>query len=146
MTTAPGITVATKVVGQKKPAFTDWRIPLPPQSDGSSSYALREVITWIVVSEVEAFRQRQEQRKLMQIFTAAQIQEGAERGKIDMGEGDLQQTVNEDAAIATALQAFGDGLYYVFVDDVQHESLDQTVFVGENSRILFVHLIALAGG
>jgi hypothetical protein len=146
MTTAPGITIAAKVVGQKKPVFTDWHIPLPPQQSGAGALTLRDLISLIVVNEVEAFRQRQEQRKLAQIFTAAQIQQGAERGKIDMGERDLGQTVDEAAATSTALQAFEDGLYFVFIDDVQQEDLNQTVFLGEDSHILFVRLVALAGG
>ena len=146
MNTLPTLTVSAKVVGQKKPVFSDWHIPIPPQPDGSSPLRLRDIISLIVTKEVEAFKQRQEARKLAQIFTAQQIQAGAERGKIDMGEHDLQQDVNEDAAVATALQAFEDGLYYVFIDDVQQETLEQTVFVGENCKILFVRLVALAGG
>lgn len=140
------LTVSAKVVGQKKPVFTDWSIPLPPDFDGSRNPTLRDLITLVVGKEVEAFKLRQEQRKLAQILTAEQIQQGAERGKIDMGERDLQQEVDEQAAITTALQGFEDGLYYVFVDDVQQEALEQTVFVGADSRLMFVRLVALAGG
>jgi hypothetical protein len=140
------LTVSAKVVGQKKPVFTGWSIPLPPDFDGSRNPTLRDLITLVVGKEVEAFKLRQEQRKLAQILTAEQIQQGAERGKIDLGGRDLQQEVDEQAAIATALQGFEDGLYYVFVDDAQQESLDETVFVGADSRLMFVRLVALAGG
>lgn len=146
MNAVPMVTIAAKVVGQRKPVFTDWRIPLPPDYDGSRPLTLRDLLTLIVAKEVEAFKQRQEQRKLAQIFTKEQIEQGAERGKIDMGERDLQQSVEVEAAIATALQAFEDGLYYVFIDEVQQETLEQTVFVHEHSHILFVRMIALAGG
>ena len=146
MNLVPTISVAAKVVGQKKLVFTDWRIPLPPNADDSGRFTLRDLITAIVRREVESFKERQEQRKLAQIFTAAQIQEGATRGKIDMGDKDFEQVVNEDEAVSTALQAFEDGLYFVFIDDVQHESLNQTVFIGEDSHVLFVRLIALVGG
>lgn len=140
------LTVSAKVVGQKKPVWTDWQIPFPPEFDGSRKPTLRDLISLIVSKEVEAFKLRQEQRKLVQILSPEQIQQAAERGKIDLGERDLGQEVDEEAAITTALQAFQDGLYYVFLDDVQQESLDQTVFVGADSRVLFVRLIALAGG
>ena len=146
MSLAPTISIAAKVVGQKKLVFTDWRIPLPPNADDSGRITLRDLISAIVRQEVEAFKERQEQRKLARIFTAAQIQEGAARGKIDMGEKDFEQKVSEDEAISTALQAFEDGLYFVFIDDVQHENLNQTVFMGEDSHVMFVRLIALAGG
>lgn len=143
---ATTVTIAAKVVGQKKPVFTDWRIPLPPDQDGSRPLTLRDLITLIVVKEVNDFQQRQEKLKLAQIVTKAQIEEGAARGKIDLGERDFNQQVDELSAVATALQAFEDGLYFVFIDDVQQEALDQSVFVNENSTILFVRLVALAGG
>ena len=146
MNLVPTISIAAKVVGQKKLVFTDWRIPLPPNADDSGRFTLRDLIIAIVRREVESFKERQEQRKLVQIFTAAQIQEGATRGKIDMGDKDFEQVVNEDEAVSTALQAFEDDLYFVFIDDVQHENLNQTVFIGEDSRVLFVRLIALVGG
>ncbi len=146
MNLVPTISVAAKVVGQKKLVFTDWRIPLPPNTDDAGRFTLRDLISLIVRREVEAFKERQEQRKLVQIFTAEQIQEGAARGKIDMGEKDFEQNVSENQAVSTALQAFEDGLYFVFIDDIQHEDLDQTVFLAEESHIMFVRLIALAGG
>jgi hypothetical protein len=140
------IQIAAKVVGQKKPLFTDWRVPIPT-GDGSGRLTLRDLISTIVVSEVVAFRERQETRRLAQVLTPQQIADGAARGKIDSGEreGDRQQ-VDEDAAVGTALQAFEDGLYFVFIDDAQQTTLDQQVFVGDDSRVMFVRLVALAGG
>ena len=142
----PVITVEAKVVGQKRPLFIDYRLPLPPEVTGSGRTTLRDLITLIVLHEVEAFRQRQEMRRLAQVLSPQDIERSAERGKIDSGERDLQQDVDENAAVGTALQAFDDGLYFVFVDDVQQEALDQTVFVGDDSKVMFVRLVALAGG
>src|ERR1051325_10267661 len=110
MNLVPTISVAAKVVGQKKLVFTDWRIPLPPNADDSGRLTLRDLIIAIVRREVEAFKERQGQRKLVLIFTASQIQEGATRGKIHMGDKDFEQVVDEDEAVSTALQAFEDGL------------------------------------
>jgi hypothetical protein len=140
------VQIAAKVVGQKKPLFTDWRVPIPT-GDGSGRLTLRDLISTIVMSEMAAFRERQETRRLAQVLTPQQIADGAARGKIDSGEreGDRQE-VNEDAAVGTALQAFEDGLYFVFIDDVQQTTLDQQVFVGDDSRVMFVRLVALAGG
>src|SRR5688572_4845015 len=112
--------VEAKVIGRKKPLFSDWSIPIPPDAahDGGR-ITLRDLITWTVAEEVEAFRQRQEARRLENVLTRTQIQEGAERGKIDSGGHDVQQEVDVDHAIAVALQAFEDGIYFVFVDDQQ---------------------------
>ncbi|MBZ0319219.1 MAG: hypothetical protein K8L91_22585 [Anaerolineae bacterium] len=140
------ITVGAKVVGQRKALFNDWQVPLPPDLDGSSRVTLRDLITLVVQNEVQAFRTRQEERKLAKVLSAAEIEQGAAKGKIDMGERDLQQEVDEQAAIGAALQAFEDGFYYVFLDDVQQENLESTVFVGSESHLMFIRLVPLVGG
>lgn len=142
----PTITVEAKVVGQRRPVFTDWRVPLPPEADGRRPLTLRDLITVVVNNEVEAFKGRQEERRLARVLTKEQIEEGAAKGKIESGEREFQQEVNADAAVGTALQAFEDGLYFVFLDDVQQERLDQEVAVKNDSHLMFVRLVALAGG
>jgi hypothetical protein len=148
MPAAPTITVSAKVIGQKKPVFTDWHIPIPPDKDrgGAPPLSLRDLITKIVLAEVEAFKQRQEARQLATVLSPQQIADGAARGKIALGGDDLKQEVDPQSAVATALLAFEDGLYYVFIDGVQVESLEQTVFVGDDTHVQFVRLVALAGG
>lgn len=140
------VIVEAKVVGRKRPVFSDWHIPLPPDIDGRQNLTLRDLITTIVLKEVEAFKERQDKHRLAQVLSKDEITTGAERGKVDMGERDLQQEVDPHAAVAHALQAFEDGIYYVFLDDVQQEDLDAQVSVADESRILFVRLVALAGG
>ena len=140
------LSIEAKVVGQRRPLFTDYRLPLPPDLTDSGRMTLRNLITRIVVNEIEAFRSRQEERRLARVLSPQDIEQGAARGKIESGEREYQQEVDEDRAVGTALQAFEDGLYFVFLDDVQQELLDQTVFVGDDSRVLFVRLVALAGG
>jgi hypothetical protein len=54
--------------------------------------------------------------------------------------------VDEAAAVANALQAFEDGLYYVFVEDAHQTALDEPVRLRDGSRVTFLRLVALAGG
>lgn len=139
--------VEAKVVGQKRPLFTDWRVELPPLDDnGGDHLRLRDLITTMVIKEVEAFRLRQEERKLARVMSRRQIEQGVSGGKVDPGEHDIQQKVNVDEAIAVALQAFEDGLYFVFIDDVQQTQLDSEVFLKTNSKVMFLRLTALVGG
>jgi hypothetical protein len=141
------ITVEGKVVGQKRALFTDWRIELPPSNENpGDSLKLRDLITSIVLKEVEAFKLRQEERKLARVMSRREIEQSVVRGKIDPGERDLQQQVNSDESVAVALQAFEDGLYFVFVDDVQQTRLDSEVFLKTNSKVVFLRLTALVGG
>ena len=49
------------------------------------------------------------------------------------------------AAIATALEAFVDGLYLVVIDDVGYTDLDAIVSLKPDSRVTFIRLTFLAG-
>lgn len=141
------IVVEGKVVGQKRPLFTDWQVELPPLDENRGDHLkLCDLITAMVIEEVEAFRLRQEERKLARVMNRQQIEQGVIGGKVDSGERDLQQEVNIDEAIAVALQAFEDGLYFVFIDDVQQTQLDNEVFLKTNSKVIFLRLTALVGG
>lgn len=141
------ITVEGKQLGSKKRLFPDRFLPYPPafQESGGQT-TLRDLISRIVLEEVVAFRQRQEEQRLLRALTAAEITRGVEVGKIDPGGRDLDQAVDDDAAVSTALQAFEDGLYYVFIDGEQQAELDRTVYVGPSSTVTFIRLVALAGG
>jgi hypothetical protein len=141
------IVVEGKVLGQKRPLFTDWRVDLPPRNENQGDHLkLRDLITSMVIKEVEAFRLRQEERKLARVMSRQQIEQGMIGGKVDPGERDLQQEVDVDEAVAVALQAFEDGLYFVFIDDIQQTHLDSEVFLKTNSKVMFLRLTALVGG
>lgn len=144
---ASTILVEGKVLGRKRPLFTDWQIDLPPSwGPLGDRIRLRDLITRVVVEEIEAFRQRQEQRRLARLMSPAEIQAGAASGKVDPGERDLGQVVDTDEAIGAALQAFEDGLYFVFIDDVQQTDLESEVYLKADSKVTFIRLVALAGG
>lgn len=140
------ITVEARVFGQRKPLFSEWQPHVTLPADAAGQTPLRALIAAVVTNEVAAFHERQEQRQLIRVLTPAQIQQGAESGKIDAGSQDEPQTVDVQDAIATALQGFEDGLYYVFVDAQRITSLDQRVALHEGSHLLFVRLVALVGG
>lgn len=109
--------------------------------------ALRDLITRIVHEEVAAFQARQEAGRLLHVLTEQDIMRGLMKGKIDSGGRDAtDQEVNVEEAVGTALLAFEDGLYYVFVDDEQQTDLEQEVSLRPESRVTFLRLVALAGG
>jgi predicted nucleic acid-binding protein len=139
------ITISGKTLGRKKPLFADWSIPLPPDL-GDGGLTLRDLIGRIVRTEVEAFRQRQQERRVFRALTADDIARGAVKGKIDMGGHDLQQDVDAEEAVAIALQAFEDGLYLVVVDEEDKRELDQRLFLKPDSCVTFIRLAMLAGG
>jgi hypothetical protein len=141
------ITLEARRLGRKTPLLPDWSIPYPPDlSEGGAPLTLRALITRIVLAEVRAFRERQEQRRLLHVLSAPEIAEGVARGKVDPGSRDLHQEVEEDRAVGTALQAFEDGLYLVLVDGEEQRELDREIFLRPDSRIRFLRLVFLAGG
>jgi len=140
------LTIAGKGIGRKKPLFEDFSVPLPPAAHGDGAMTLRDVISHVVRAEVAAFRERQQERRLLKALSAAQIDAALAKGKVDMGGHDLQQEVDVEAAIGVALQAFEDGLYLVVIDEEEKKSLDEQVYLQPDSRITFVRLTMLAGG
>ena len=140
------LTISGKALGRKKPLFADFSVPFPPELGEGGAVTLRDLISRVVKSEVEAFKQRQEDRKLLHALTARQISDAAAKGKVDMGGRDLDQKVDLEVAIGTALEAFEDGLYLVIVDGQEQRSLDAQVFLQPDSRLTFVRLTMLAGG
>lgn len=139
--------ISGRALGQKRPLFADWSIPVPPRSRDEGGLTLRRLIERIVVEQVAAFQQRQADNQVLRTLTSRQIDAAAERGKITMGQSDVGvQDVDEEAAIGAALQAFEDGLYLVVIDDVEQKQLDGEVHLTDESRITFLRLTLLAGG
>ncbi len=128
-----------------KALFDDFSVPFPPDLNDDGGLTLGELITRIVLSEVDAFVQRQEQRRLTRILSPAQIETGLQKGKVDPGDKNLSQTIDAGAAVSNALQAFEDGLYLVFIDDHEKRELNAHVFIKPESRITFIRLVFLAG-
>jgi hypothetical protein len=142
--------IEAKVLGQKKPLFNNWVVALPPGPSqppmGEDRMRLRDLITKVVQEEVSAFQQRQAERRLARIMTKGEIEQALVKGKVDLGEHDLKQKVDPHVAVETALQAFEDGLYYVFIEGEQVQSLDSEVVLQPTTHVTFIRLVALAGG
>jgi hypothetical protein len=141
------ITIEGKVVGRRKQAFSDWVLSLPVEwQDPKERIFLRDFIARVVLEEVAEFQERQLQQRLIRILTPDEIEGGARKGRVSMGGRDLNQQVNPQVAVETALQAFDDGLYFVFIDDNQQMTLDDEVVLKPDSRVTFLRLVPLAGG
>ena len=160
------ITVEAKVLGQRRPFLPQWEMALEPPAASSTAaqsadvhLSLRELMSAVVAREVAAFGERQEQRRLTRVLLPDEIARGAERGKIDMGgarnanagggsaqPAGVEAAIDAAEAVATALQAFEDRLYLVFVDGQPIQALDAVVTLHEGSHLLFVRLVALIGG
>ena len=132
--------VETKIVGRRTP-FERRPTTLP---DGPQT--LRSLLTHLVHQEVAAYQERQESVGLLRVLTERELTDGAASGKISVAPQERSGTVTPEDATQTALTAYGDGLYYVFVDDQQIEDLDTALTLRPDSTLLLLRLTALAGG
>ena len=143
------ITIRGKALGNRKPLFEDFSVP-PPRDvgDGDGPLTLRTLITHVVSSEVKAFQKRQDARRLDRVLSLAEVERGERKGKISPEGSNPKHPpaeVDVEAAIATALEAFADGLYLVVIDEVEYTNLDAIVSLEPDSRVTFIRLTFLAG-
>jgi hypothetical protein len=141
----PVLTISARALEKRTPLVPDWEVPWPPEEGSGEPLTLRKLITRIVHQEVQAFEQRQEERKLVRILTERAIESGLERGRVDSGGRDPRQRVDPEEAVGTALQAFEDGLYLVFLDEEEQRDLEKEVFLRPDSKLTFIRLSMLAG-
>jgi hypothetical protein len=140
------LTISAKALSRKKALFEDYSVPAPAGVGAGKPITLRDLIGHVVRTEVTAFKDRQAERRLLKALTARQIQEGLAAGKVQAGGSDLDQHVDAEQAVATAVEAFADGLYLVVVDENEMKELDSVVPLTASSRLTFVRLVMLAGG
>ena len=139
--------ISTKILGKRKPPIDDWHY-LPPKEitdPGEGGLTLRELLTHIVIDQVRLYNERQNNSLLTQVLSDQQIQAAAATGEVSMGGNEEIQLASEEMAIGTALQAFEDGLYLVFIDETEQSDLDAQVFVNKESKLTFIKLTFLAG-
>lgn len=136
------LTVRAEIVGRRGPAF----LPLKFEREFAFQTA-RDLLCAIVSEQLDAFCKRKEDSRLLHILSAAEMDDGKESGRIAPGGQEQDSRIPALAdAIEAAVQAFEDGFYYMFVNDVQVESLDQPVDRLQHIDVLFVRLTPLVGG
>jgi hypothetical protein len=135
------LTISGKVIGKSQNLFASWQMSLADRP-----LTLAELLTQIVIAEIQAFRDRQSERRLTKVLGLVEIEAGVALGKIASGGSELEQVVDVQGAVENALQAFKDGFYLVFIDDEQQEDLTATVALTDSSELLFLRLTPLVGG
>ena len=113
----------------------------------SGPVELRQLISAIVRAEIVAFLERSEHNAFVRVLTEESLAQGLQGGAVRTGGRDGDPPAPDvDECVSAALLAFEDGLYHVYVDDEPAEQLDGVVDLRQDSRLLFVRLVALSGG
>ncbi|GGJ66783.1 hypothetical protein [Deinococcus aquiradiocola] len=132
--------VETKLLGRRTP-FERRPVDLPDHS-----HTLAGLLTHLVEHEVAAYRERQDSVGVLRVLTEHELQDAAQTGRVTVAPQERGGDVDPQDAVRTALTAFRDGLYYVFVDDCQLRDLHEPVTLRPDSTLLLLRLTALAGG
>jgi hypothetical protein len=110
----------------------------------------RRLIEAAVSAEVAAYQARAEEARLVRVLTEKSLLEDLARGAVRAG-GPREDGLGEPSpveartAVETALLAFEDGIFKVFVGDDELTG-DAGVEVADGAALLFLRLVPLAGG
>jgi hypothetical protein len=146
------VRVSATVTGHRRAGVRehDLELELP-----SGPVSARQLIEASVTAEVAAYQARVEEASLVRVLTGKSLREDLALGAVRLGgprdEGPGKATpaevsgVEVTRAVQTALLAFGDGLFKVFVGDDELTE-DADVEVADGAALLFLRLVPLAGG
>lgn len=106
---------------------------------------LRELLGLLVRQELDAYERRLIVTNLLQILTPADLAGGASKGAYGRERRAVSKAPSFDDALARAVEAFEDGLYFVFLTGQQVEELDALIAITEDSVLRLIRLVALSG-
>jgi len=146
------LAIQVKQIGRKKPMITK-ELEIDSLAT-DSEIKLKDLIKEIVKIEVNEFQNRLKDQKINEnnkdnIFnylSPEEIEDKAEKGKVAIDYIENKNDVNLDEAIDTAILAFEDGIYFVFIDNEKIENIGDLVKMKDDSNIMFLRLTMLAGG
>jgi len=133
------VIVETKVVGTKDTESLSVSMP-------ADIGTLRDLLAALVRHELASYEQRRTASRTLRVLTPADLARGVDTGSYGRESRAVAAPPPEAEAIERAVEAFTDGLFFVFVDDLQVEELDAPVLIRTESTLRLVRLVALAGG
>ena|SRR5688500_13371147 len=101
---------------------------------------VKDIIKARVFAEVDAYNNR------MPEYYKGLVQPGDAETTLNGYKMKARKKVDAEAQITTALDAFYRNGYFVLIDNIQAEELDQMIVVNEQTQISFVKLTPLVGG
>lgn len=133
------VIVETKIVGSKDTESLHVSVPVDVGT-------LQDLLAALVRHELGAYEQRRTASKTLRVLTPADLARGVDTGAYGRENRAIPAPPPEAEAIERAIEAFTDGLFFVFIDDVQVEELHAPVAVRSDSTLRLLRLVALAGG
>jgi hypothetical protein len=137
------VRVRAKVTGHRRGGERDLALALPP-----GLVTARQIIEAAVAAEVAAYSERAEQASLVRVLTDRALRDDLARGAVRMGDASPPGPPDVAVAVETALLAFDDGIFKVFVGDTEvgDAEAEGPVELADGADVLFLRLVPLAGG
>ncbi len=106
---------------------------------------LKDLIETLVRNNVRDFNNNIDDTKVLAFLTPLEIQTQSESGKIGFNSVENKTKADISKSIKNALQAFEDGIFLVFIDDDEIQSLNEKITLKTSSTIVFIRMTFLAG-
>ncbi|MGO4548572.1 hypothetical protein AB4Z29_27665 [Paenibacillus sp. 2TAB23] len=133
--------ITVKSLGRKKNHLDRLAWPL-----AESPPTLRALIEAVVISGVQSFNKRETQVPLVSYLTQTDITRQGNGGKVSFGALYNEKEKGEEEAVSTALLAFEDGLYRVFINGNEADQLDMPIALQGGDELAFIRFTMLSGG
>jgi hypothetical protein len=106
---------------------------------------ITELISELVSINVSTYNQRIQDAPMVHFLTKQDIEEKGTVGKVGFDISYNEQKADVEESIQTAIQAFEDGLFKVFVNDIEQGVEEPAISLNDGDQIAFIKLTMLAG-
>lgn len=140
------IKVIVKQIGKKHSVLAEEKLDI---DYNDVNISLENLLKLVVQRQVEAFNAKSfelEDEDYSKTPTESYLNILTDTGKVGFGSIYNQKKADLQKAQENALQSFEDGMFAVFYNDEQIESLSQTLDLSSHYTFTFIRLTFLAGG
>ena len=138
------IALSVKMLGKRRAAIESLPLHLPFAA--GVEITLSRLLEQVVENQVKTFNERVDGKGVLNYLSPQEVEAAAQHGKVDFGEIHNSEKADLNKAITHALQAYQDGVYLVVIDGEKMEHLNDPLQLKENMEVMFIRLVALAGG
>ncbi|HBU84452.1 MULTISPECIES: hypothetical protein [Paenibacillus] len=132
--------ITVKSLGKRKPALAKQAAELPETTD-----TLRQLIKNMVAQQLKALQDKNNEAEWLAYLMPEDIQEQGEAGKVGFGAIYNEGVPDIEGAMDTAITAYEDGLFKVFLNDEELQGLDEPLIIQEDDNVVFIRFTMLAG-
>lgn len=132
--------ITIKSLGKRKPVLAKQAAELP-----ETTHTLRQLIENMVALQLKALQDKNQQAEWLAYLMPEDIEAQGAAGKVGFGAVYNDGAPDLEGAMETAVSAYEDGLYKVFLNDEELEELDKRVDIQDGDNVAFIRFTMLAG-